>query len=155
MATVISIPLVYYFSPLYHLSKLYGTLESDLKHVFVTSFVAILGGLLFAFRGKSKGEVFELFEAMELLLLIVIPCVVAFEYILQDPSNYSIAVTIYLAGVAIWFPVVIIRHRSNLDPKKERAFTSIIVYIFAMLVTFGGFAYWQLATFSKFLSHPP
>jgi len=51
---------------------------------------------LFAFRNKSKGEAFELFEAIELLLLIVIPCVEGFTYIMKNPLDYSLAITVYL-----------------------------------------------------------
>jgi len=49
--------------------------------------------------------------------------------------------------------MIMFKHRINSDAKKEKAFTGIVAYIFAMLITFGVFAYWQLSTFSRFLPH--
>jgi len=55
--------------------------------------------------------------------------------------------------VVFWFLMIMFKHRINSDAKKEKAFTGIVAYIFAMLITFGVFAYWQLSTFSRFLPH--
>lgn len=154
-STIISIILVFYFSPLYYISQLYGKLDPDLKHILITLVVAGLGGSLFAFRNKAKGELFELFEAMELLLLIVIPSVEGFTYIMKNPSNYSLAVTLYIGAVMGWFVLVILRHKISSDPKKEKIFTAQIVYLMLVFVAFGVFADWQLTTFSPFLIHKP
>jgi len=154
-SAIISIILVFYFSPLYYLSQLYGKLDPDLKHILITVVVAGLGGSLFAFRNKAKGEIFELFEAMELLLLMVIPSVEGFTLIMKNPSNYSWAVALYISAVMGWFVLVITRHKTSSDPKKEKLFTTQIAYLMLMLVAFGVFADWQLTAFSPFLAHKP
>lgn len=135
-----------FFSPLYYISQWYGELDPDLKHLFTTVIVASMGGTLFAFRNHANKEVLEEFEAMELLLLIVMPCVEGYSFIMKTPSNYQWAILVYIAGVMGWFVLVISRHKIFEDPKKEKKFTFSITYLMLMLASFGTFAIWLLAT---------
>lgn len=147
--------LVIYFNPFLHLSQELGKMDSDLKHLVITIGVASLAGSLFAFRNKVKGEVFEQFEALELLLLIVIPSVEAFTVIMKNPTNYSWAVSIYVVAVMVWFVIIITRHKPISDSKKEKKFTIKVSYVLAVLLSFGFFAFWQLNAYSQWLAQKP
>lgn len=153
-AIVLSV-LVYVFNPLLYFSQEFGKLDSELKHLVITVVVASLAGSLFAFRNKAKGELFEQFEALELLLLIVIPSVEGFLYIMQNPMNYGWAISVYVIGVMGWFVLVITRHKPIADSKKEKKFTIKISYILAILLSFAFFVFWQSHTFISLIQQSP
>ncbi|MGY5148143.1 MAG: hypothetical protein ACW9W4_09120 [Candidatus Nitrosopumilus sp. bin_7KS] len=149
------IAIVYYFNPMYFVSQGFGSLDSELKHLVMTVVVSGLAGSLFAFRNKAKGELFEQFEAVELLILIVIPCVSAFTFIMQDPSNYFLAVSVYVAGVMLWFFIVITKHKPETESKKEKVFTVKVSYVSAVLLAFGFFALWLANQQQQWMSQMP
>jgi hypothetical protein len=155
LSTILLAVLGYYFNPLWYLAQEFGKLDSELKHILTTIVMASLAGLLFAFKNKTKGELFAQFEAMELLILIVIPSVVSFSYIVNDLSNYSLAVAFYVGSVMVWFVIVITRHKPISDSKKERIFTIKISYFLAVLLAYGFFVFWQLNTFNQLLAQAP
>ncbi len=152
LLTVLIVVLVAYFNPLFHLSQEFGELDSDLKHILTTIAMALIGGSLFAIRNKSKGIVFEQFEAIQLVLLIIIPSVVIFSFIMKNPENYSLAVSVYVVAVMIWFLIVILKHKSGNEPKLEKRFTITIGYILAVLLSYGIFAFWQIHEYHKLLA---
>jgi hypothetical protein len=145
----------YFFHPFFYLIQEYGNLDSDLKHILITFVMAGLGGSLFAFRNKVKGELFDQFEAMELLLLIVIPSVEGYSFIMINPTNYSWAISLYVVAVMVWFVIVITKHKPISDSKKEKIFTIKISYISAVLLAYGIFAFWLLNTYNQMLTHTP
>jgi hypothetical protein len=144
-AVVLSV-LSFIFNPLYYFSQEFGKLDSDLKHILITIIMAGLGGSLFICRNRSKGEFFEQFEAIELLLLIVIPSVEAYTLIMKNPSDYSLAIAVYVIAVMVWFFIVIMKHNQFSNSKKEKLFIIKMSYVLAVLLSFGIFAFWQLNT---------
>jgi len=151
LSAIVLAALVYFFNPFLYVSQEYGKLDSDLKHLLITVVMAGLAGSLFVFRNKVKGELFEQFEAIELLILIVIPSAEAFTLIMKNPSNYSWAVSVYVVAIMIWFLIVILKHKPIKDSKKEKMFTIKISYILAVLLSFAFFAFWQLETYNDLI----
>lgn len=155
LSAIVLSALVYYFNPFLYISQEFGKLDPDLKRILITIIVAGLAGSLFAFRNKAKGELFEQFEAIELLILIVIPSVEGYLYIMKNPSNYAWAISVYVVGVMSWFVIVITRHKPISEPKKEKTFTIKMSYILAVLLSFGFFAFWQLNAFNHLVQQSP
>lgn len=140
--------LIFLFNPLFYVSQEFGKLDSDLKHLLTTIVVAGLAGSLFAFRNKIKGEFLETIEAMELLILIVIPSVEIFSFIMKDPSNYSLAIAPYVLAVMAWYLIIILRHKTIQDPKREKIFLIQIHYVLAGLLLIAVLAFWLSNSFN-------
>ena len=155
LSAIALIVLVYFFNPLYTISQEFGKLDSDQKHIVVTTIMAILGGSLFVTRNKVKGEFLEKFESIELLLLIIVPSTQVYEYIIKNSSDFLLAVGVYFVGVMIWFFIVITRHKPLSDSKKEKKFNLEIVYMVAVFLSFGFFVIWQGGLYSDLLKQIP
>ena len=143
--------ILFYFSPLQHIAQAYGKIDSDTKHLLTTFLIAGLGLTLFAARHqKVKKELLEQIEAWDLAVLIVLPSVEIFTYIVKDPSNWPWAILAYIVGVMTWFVLVIYRHKVFKDPKEEKKFTFTVWYAMFVFVVYGTYAVWAFISLTPF-----
>lgn len=160
-----------YFSPqAIQTVESYGKLDPELQHLGTIVLVSGAGGSLFALRNitqrsiteknalpknKRKREVLEQIEAIELLILIVIPSVEAFSFILKTLHNYPLALALYICASAGWFILVATLHERFQDPKQEKNFWIYHSYLMIVLFVFGILAFWMLNTFTQISEHIP
>lgn len=87
---VYAIPVIYFSPQLVQVAQSYGKLDSDSSHLLTTILVSAAGGSLFALRNttKIKRGILDQIEAIELLILIVIPSVEGFSFLIKTYSNY-------------------------------------------------------------------
>ena len=148
----------------------YVKFDPNLQHMITTILVSGAGGSLFALRNitqkssmeknalpknKIKREVLERIEAIELLILIVIPSVEAFSFILKTFHYYPLALVPYVCASAGWFILVVKLHERFQDPKQEKNFWIYHSYLMSVLFLFGILAFWMLNTYSQISQHIP
>lgn len=142
----------FYFSPIPRIAELYGKIDPDLKHLLTTITVAGLGLILFAARHlKTTEQQKEQIEAWDLAIMIIIPSVEAFSYIMKIPHNWPLAVFVYIGGVIIWFVFVKYRHKRFEDPKEEKKFKITVTYVMLVFLAYGIYAAWAFISLTPYM----
>ena len=143
----------FYLYPIPRIAELYGKIDPELKHLVTTITVAGLGLILFVARhAKIKPEVLEQIEVWDLAILIIIPSVEAFSYIVgKDPHQWPWAVLAYIVGVMAWFVLVIYRHKTFEDPKEEKKFNFTFTYLMIVFSIYCTYAVWAFITITPYM----